>query len=113
MNYFIFTMALWRLVSLFANETGPFRVFQGIRDIVWKLDNRFAVLHRFRLHEGFTCEWCLSIWIGVSLFILWYIYGEPVLQVLFPFAASTGVIVIKYVVQTLEQLQVYYTRKNE
>lgn len=105
LSVFIFISALWRLVSLYANEDGPFNIFRRVRSNVKELDERYPLLHDFRLYDGYTCEWCLSIWIAVPMSLCWYAFGEVVVYIVFPFAASTWTIVIKYVVQTLADVQ--------
>lgn len=104
-NIFIFISALWRLVSLFANEDGPFYVFQRLREIVKQIDTSIAFFHSFRLYEGYTCEWCLSIWIAAPLSLFWYWQGDIIIYILFPLACSTWVIFLKYAIQNMEIIQ--------
>jgi hypothetical protein len=96
--------ATWRISSLVANESGPFKIFEKFRLYCENLckSNRFCA--SLGLYEGVTCEWCNSIWIGAIITVLCAQFvrlSVPELLGL-PLALSTGAIVIKYLVQNLE-----------
>ena len=99
-NFYIFIvaiMATWRLSAMLSYESGPFNVFEWIRELIGIVHDDFGekiiVPDRF-LPELFDCVWCLSLWIGAFMGISLYFY--PVLVwFLFPFALSTGAIMIE------------------
>jgi len=101
--FVVYVFALWRVVSMVANEDGPFDLFRNLRGLVEALDNRFATLHDFGLYKGYTCEWCVSLWLGFPFACL--IWGDNLLVFPITLAGSTGVIAIKYIVQVLQQVQ--------
>lgn len=109
--FVLYALGLWRVVSLLANEDGPFGVFYRLRQRVQGLEKKSVFLSRFKLYEGYTCEWCLSLWIGVPAgLLIWGIRWETLLASL---AGSTCVIVIKYVVQTLQQVLIFVEKLNK
>jgi hypothetical protein len=106
LTIFLAVSATWRLTSLLCNEPGPFSVFERIRRWAKSLTRRNRFWRAFRLYDGINCEWCASIWIGTPIVVAWYTLGDIVIWSLLPFALSTWVIVLKYVIQTLAQLLV-------
>lgn len=101
LTLFVVISAVWRLSNLLANEEGPFLVFKRIRDLADHLTERNRFWRAFRLADGMNCEWCNSIWIATPVTVAWYLLGDVTIWLLLPFAISTWVIVLKYVVQAL------------
>jgi hypothetical protein len=111
--FFYLALAAWRFASLIANEEGPWRIFLKIRRFAAHLCKRFVACEKFGLYELLNCEWCNSVWIGVGLTLLYLWIGNVILYVTLPFALSTVVIVIKYVVQALKAIEQWALREDE
>jgi len=109
------SLAAWRLASLIANEDGPWRMFKRFRQQAEVWCNKYKFCSDLGLHELVTCEWCNSVWIGTGLTLLYFWIGDAILYLAMPLALSTVVIIIKYIVQTLQTVQEYLesTRVNE
>ena len=104
LNIFLLALELWRISSLFANEDGPFHFFRKFRDYCKFLCEHNRFCRELHLYELIECEWCNSVWFGTLLTLLWFLYGDRVIVILLPFALSTLVIVLKYIIQGLEKL---------
>lgn len=74
----ILSLAVWRLSSLFTGEDGPFEMF--------------AVL-RAKGGELLNCLWCLSMWIGLIVFVAYAFWPVVVFWACLPFALSAAAIV--------------------
>lgn len=105
LTLFIGISATWRLTNLLCNEDGPFHIFAHIRKWADHLTTHNKFWQTFHLSEGIHCEWCASIWIAVPLTVVWYFLGDKTIWLLLPFCLSTWVIVFKYLIQTLAQIQ--------
>ncbi|HXV42416.1 MAG TPA: DUF1360 domain-containing protein [Anaerolineae bacterium] len=73
-------MATWRLSSLLANEDGPFGILASIR----QASTRFTDL--------LICVWCVSVWIGLALALLYWYSPALAFWLCLPFALSAGAI---------------------
>lgn len=103
-HFFLFFSAGWRTSSLFANELGPFHIFLYIRNHAKMAEAKFKIVKLFHLSEGLECEWCNSIWFGILFTFAWIAYGNIIMLFILPFAISTWVIVMKYFVEFLQQI---------
>lgn len=112
-QFIIMGLGLWRVVSLLANESGPFALFKVLREDVKWVESKSVTLQNFKLYEGYTCEWCLGLWLAFPTLFAWYYLREEFVYIMAVPALSTMVIIIKYVVQTLEQLQKLLVKRNE
>lgn len=74
----LYILATWRLTSLFANEDGPFKMFERFRNFI-KVD----------------CFWCMSVWFGVLI-------GLLTNGLLVGLAYSAGAILIEEIVCVLD-----------
>ena len=106
--FFYLALAAWRLASLVANEDGPWQMFKRFRQLAEFWCNKYKFCSDLGLHELVTCEWCNSVWIGAGLTLLYIWLGDAILYLALPLAVSTVVIIIKYVVQTLQSAQQYF-----
>jgi len=95
MDYLILALATWRITSLLVNEYGPFNLLERLR---YRLGVRYDEdLHRIGTNivaEAFTCVWCLSVWVGLILSIIFYIMPVFSIWIFLPFALSAVAIVI-------------------
>ncbi len=96
-------IAIWRLTSLATNETGPFYIFLRIRKFAYWLERKSRLFGLFHIHELSQCEWCLSIWIGAVVLLLWLWIGKFTYLALFPFQASAITIFMKYILGNLQE----------
>lgn len=97
-TFLILSLATWRISSLLTNpeEMGPYRVLSSIRYRVGvRFNERSEVYSTNEIAEIFTCLWCMSIWIGVILTILWLVIPTYITILCLPFAFSTLAIVIE------------------
>jgi hypothetical protein len=116
MSFTIFiylALAAWRLASLVANEDGPWMMFKRIRQRAEQWCDQYKFCRELGLYELVTCEWCSSVWIGIGLTLLYLWKGETIYYLSLPFALSTVVIVIKYVVELLQTAQKFLEARNK
>lgn len=87
MTIFLMALATFRLSTLLSDEAGPYNIL-GLM--------RAKALHlNYELHEGLTCMYCNSIWIG-ALFTLLYIVNPTIaLYVAMPFALSCPIVLLE------------------
>ena len=90
----LIALATWRVTSMLVQEDGPFTIFRRVRRL-WGIqhddtgcifnvpDNNMAKL--------FSCQWCMSVWIGPALYGLWFIAPVAILLL----AISAGAILIQ------------------
>lgn len=110
LEFVIFSLAIWRLSSLFANEEGPFLIFGRLRLYCEKLSNNNLLCKAFHLYEGLCCEWCNSIWFAFPLSL---IFERSIFNNFFvPLAASTCVILLKHVRELIEGVKNAYEKSN-
>lgn len=100
----ILCLSAWRIASLVANEKGPFHMFYHLRRFAVRIERKVWIVRQFHLWEGMTCEWCNSIWFGTLLWLGWHFIGDEFVKWMTPLAISTVVIIIKYIIQGLENL---------
>jgi hypothetical protein len=111
--FFILALAAWRLASLVANEDGPWMIFKRFRQRAEEWCQHYKFCRELGLHELVTCEWCNSIWIGAGVTLLYLWSGEAMLYLSLPFALSTVVIVIKYLVEFLQAAQKFLELRSK
>lgn len=93
----ILALAIWRITSLITYERGPGHVFERIRTLA-------NIRHNEKGHpevwpdtfpgELLSCVWCLSPYVALALFVLYYSFGSVVVWACLPLALSAGAIVI-------------------
>lgn len=76
---FVLSLACWRLSALISYETGPFEIFLRFREWIGIShdEGQPVEIHDtgggrlvFELAELVSCVWCLSLWIGLALVLL-------------------------------------------
>lgn len=108
LNLFIVAFAVWRVSALFANEAGPFHFFRKLREFCARLCEGNKFCRELHLYELIECEYCNSVWFGTIFMIIWYFFGNAfVYFIALPLALSTWTIIIKHIVQSLEQASSY------
>lgn len=81
-------LAVWRISYMLVNEDGPAKVFERFR--VW-----VAPRSEF-LSSLFDCIYCMSIWVGIAMTILYAINPSVLFYVSLPFIFSAVSIFIDY-----------------
>jgi hypothetical protein len=100
-DFVILCLAVWRLSSLFANEAGPFDLFERIRSLC-DLICADKYLGLSKINEGMKCEWCNSIWF--SFLTCWVLFDFSIFNsFIVPLAVSTAVIFLKYSREAIER----------
>ena len=83
LDFFLVSLATWRVSSLFAREDGIFDVFLRFRMLLGtRFDKTSDEVGTGWLSNGILCVWCNSIWFGAAgAFILapatilgWFVY---------------------------------------
>lgn len=110
--FLIFSFAIWRISSLFANEDGPFHTFKHLRLYIEKLSENNFFCKAFHLYEGLRCEWCNSIWFA---FLLSPVIFERTIFNLFcvPLAASSVAIFMKYSREAIERSNRHVIKRSQ
>lgn len=74
LDLLVLALATWRLAYMFALESGPWRVFERIRQ-------------KLPMGGLMTCIYCLSVWMAALTYVLWLTPGAALVWIL---AASGG-----------------------
>ncbi len=67
---FIQGLALARLLKLLTEEEGPWSIFEKIRAAVG-IDKHGNFDENKMLAKLFDCYWCLGVWVGLAVFIVY------------------------------------------
>lgn len=96
MTFLILTLATWRLSSLLVNELGPANIFEHMRTWIGVRYSESGIRYGENIvAEAFTCVWCLSVWVGLILGLVWTFNGVAATMIAGPFALSGGAILIE------------------
>lgn len=97
----IYTLATWRVASLFVNERGPLDIFMHIREftgIEHDQDGVPAMVPGNFFAEIMACIWCTSIWVSAFWVVCDWIIPFIAVRVAAVFAVSAAAIVVdKYI----------------
>lgn len=86
-------LATWRVASLLTAEDGPWHIFKRLREftgIVHHDDGSIAHVPDRKIPRLFECLWCMSIWVGGIIYVIWYFEPIPVWLL----AISSGAIIV-------------------
>lgn len=90
MEIFVLILATWRLASLLSREDGPWALLATLRHSLGvRHDERGVPYGTNTVAEGVLCLWCCSMWIGLLLGGLYYLWGDS-WWIWLPFALSAG-----------------------
>lgn len=96
MTFLILTLATWRISSLLVNELGPANIFETIRHRIGVRYSESGIRYGENVvAEAFVCAWCLSVWVGLILGLVWTFNGVVATMIAVPFALSGGAILIE------------------
>ena len=97
-------LAVWRITSFLVNEDGPFCIFVKFRHIIGIRYDKFSKPYgKNIIAEGFTCVWCLSVWISAALAWLSPNAVNVHMYLITVLALSTFVIIVDALVEYLVQ----------
>ena len=89
MDFLILGLTTWRLSSLLVQEDGPFFIFVRFRSLVGIKWNELGEEYSDSVFgQVFLCVWCLSIWIGIALSLLYLFFGSWLVYLCWPLALS-------------------------
>lgn len=89
----IMCFATWRMSSLITNEEGPFNVFLKLRSlagITHHDDGTIANIPDKFTAKLISCLWCVSIWMGGIIYLIWLFCPVAVWII----AISAGAIIV-------------------
>ena len=89
-------LATWRLTSLFVWETGPFNIFQRIREKVGILHDETG--HPYQYPDTFfaqllSCVWCFSIWVAFFSVFYWIFPGVTIAVAMVPAISAIAILI--------------------
>ena len=102
----ILALATWRIGSLLAEEDGPYSIFANLR---YRMGERYdSYSNQYIEPKGtrwyhtlltqvvdqMTCLWCVTIWIGILLTLLYIMMPVVTVHLSLPFALSTAAVYI-------------------
>lgn len=93
----IFSLATWRVSSLFVSEAGPFRLFVRVREWagITHDDNDEVVMIPDTLRAGLlSCVWCFSVWVG-TFWALFFLLSPVAVYAALPFAFSAAAVLVQ------------------
>lgn len=71
MNFLISILATWRISSMLVKESGPFDVFDRLRDIAGVKYNQHGESYGTNMWSSLlSCVWCTSVWVGFLVALL-------------------------------------------
>ncbi len=98
LNFLILTLATWRISSLLVDpeDDGPWDMFGKFRQLMGvKYDEQTGIYYgRNFIAQALLCVWCSSVYVGTAFTIGHFIEPDVTFIIAFPFALSTGAIVI-------------------
>jgi hypothetical protein len=111
LEFLILAFATWRISSMLTQEGGPFGFFLRQRELFGITHDAHHVPTGFYPDDTciaslakesptkffqaiFTCVWCMSVWVGIALFCLWYFLPILAIIVATPLALSALAILI-------------------
>lgn len=80
---------------MLVKEDGPMDVLASFRSLLGIFyDGQGKAQGTNVIAEAFTCVWCLSVWIGIILTVLYYFYPNELIWLALPFGLSGGAIIV-------------------
>lgn len=90
----LLSVAVWRVSHLVTSEVGPARILERFRTwagvVVEVLDDgsEEVIVSPGTLAELVTCEWCVSVWVGMAAACLYAISPRSCVLLAMPFSLS-------------------------
>lgn len=96
LDFLILALAAWRVTSLLVEEDGPFYILERLRfKLGMRYDENSRRVATNEIARGFECVWCLSVWVGGLMAVLYWIAPRAALMLAFPFALSAAAIMVE------------------
>ena len=96
----VLALATWRISSLLGQEDGPFEVLGKLRyrlgeryddhsnPIVERLGQKWYHRLIYEFVDQLTCLWCCTLWVGLSVTVLYLVFPTVTVYLALPFALS-------------------------
>ena len=98
----VLMLATWRLSSLLVDpeDDGPWEMFGKLRHLVGVRHDQASGLFFGRnvVAQAFMCVFCMSVWIGIAIAILYTSFPSIMVMASLPFALSAGAIVLERII---------------
>ena len=98
-DFLILSLATWRLSSLIATpgDDGPWEIFMKFRKLMGvEYDEKTGLYHGTNVFaRAIECVFCISIWLGIALTILYLYFGDWTVCFSLPFALSGAAIIVE------------------
>lgn len=95
MEFLVLMLATFRITSLLVDEDGPLDLFLRFRQLIGvRVDKDGETYGKNPFATGFTCLWCVSVWIGMGWATLYFFFPNGTFLVAMPLALSTGAILV-------------------
>lgn len=96
-SFLVYSLATWRISSLFVNEGGPGNMFLYIRE--WSGIEHDSDGNKTIIPDGFfpsllSCIWCSSLWVALFWVVMDWVLPEITLRVAMVFAISAVAILL-------------------
>ncbi len=105
-SFVVMGLATWRLSSLLVRESGPFSLLSKMRHAIGVRYNQQSVPEGTNaLAEAFTCVWCLSVWVGLGLWLLWAAFPSWVMWIAGPLGLSGVAVIVDEVTTVTEKVR--------
>jgi hypothetical protein len=105
-NLIVVALAVWRISSLLVREDGPGDILAKFRFAIGIKYNKFSQQYaENKFAELFLCVWCLSVWVGIVVAILWFFFPVATFYLSLPFALSTIAIIVDEILVKAEEWQ--------
>lgn len=95
-DFLILVLASWRIANLLTAEEGPFEIFPKLRSRLGVKYDKFSIAYgKSEIGKVFACIWCLSVWVGGAITILYSLYPKSTIKLIgYPFGLSAGIVVL-------------------
>jgi hypothetical protein len=91
----VLALAVWRVSTLLANETGPWDVLLKLRTILGVEMGTYGKQGTSTLSKLVICVWCSSIWFGILAAIAYYIAPGETVFVALGLAISAAAVLLE------------------
>lgn len=88
-------LATWRIAHMLLYENGPFKVLRRLRvmlGVMYYDDDSDNIASS--KYEITTCIWCLSVWVGAAVGVLWLLAPVWAFWIALPHALSACAVVL-------------------
>lgn len=87
LEFLVLSLATWRIVCLFSQDTGPAGLFSSLR--AWLVPA--GTPEPGSLGQLLTCPYCLGVWMGPLVALAWYAAPDFTVLCMIPLALAGAV----------------------